>query len=95
MTFISIADAPSRSTYESVATRLGLAQNPPAGLVMHTAGELDSGQVRIVDIWESERAMRSFSRKRLWPALEAAGIVHTRVTGRREALESFEYVAPR
>lgn len=94
MTFISISDAPSRSTYEGVTARLGLTKNPPPGLLLHTAGELENGRVRIVDIWESEEAMRSFSRKRLWPALETAGIDHTRVTGHREALESFEYVAP-
>jgi hypothetical protein len=40
MTFISISDGPSRSTHEGVAARLGLAQNTPAGLLMHTAGEL-------------------------------------------------------
>lgn len=94
MTFILIADAPSRSTYDGVSARLGLAENPPAGLLMHTASELDSGRVRIVDIWESEHAMQSFSRERLHPALDAAGIDPSRVTGHRQALESFQCIAP-
>ena len=95
MTFISISDAPSRATYEGVAAHVGLEANPPAGLLVHTAGELGSGRVRIVDIWESEQAMQDFSRERLWPALEAAGIDHQRVTGHREVVKSFDCVAPR
>jgi len=95
MTFISISEAPSRTAYEGVAAHVGLPGNPPAGLVLHTAGELESGRVRIVDIWESEQAMRSFWPERLRPALEAAGIDHQRITGHREVLESFACVAPR
>jgi len=95
MTFISISDAPSRTTYEGVSGHVSLAENPPAGLLLHTAGELENGRVRIVDVWESEQAMLDFSRERLRPALEAAGIDHQRITGHREGLESFECVAPR
>ena len=95
MTFISISDAPSRATYEDVAAHVGLEANPPEGLVLHTAGELESGRVRIVDIWESEQAMQNFSRERLRPALDVAGIDDQRATGHREGLESFEYVRAR
>ena len=95
MTFISISDAPSRATYEGVTAHVGLAANPPAGLVLRTAGELDDGRVRIVDIWESERAMLNFSRERLWPALTAAGVDHQEVTGDREVLAAFDYVTAR
>ena len=94
MTFISINEAPSRSTYEGVAATLGLAADRPEGLVLHTAGELESGRVRIVDIWESEQAERNFFRERLRPALELAGVDldHLRATGHREVLDSFEYL---
>lgn len=92
MTFISISDAPSRTTYEGVTANMGLEASPPEGLLLHTAGELDDGRVRIIDIWESEQAMLNFSRERLWPSLAAAGIDHQQLTGNREALEAFDYV---
>ena len=95
MTFISISEAPSRATYEDAAAHLGLAANPPAGLVLHTAGELQNGRVRIVDIWESEQSMQAFWPQRLRSAFEAAGIDPQRLTGHREVLESFECVAPK
>ena len=95
MTFISISDASSRANYENVAAHVDLAANPPHGLVLHTAGELQSGRVRIVDIWESEQAMQRFSHERLRPALEAAGIDYRPDTGEREVLASFECITPR
>jgi hypothetical protein len=95
MAFISISEGPSPATYEEVAGHLDLAHKRPAGLLLHTAGEGRDGRVRIVDIWESEQAMRTFSREQLWPALETAGIDHERITGEREVFESFEYLAPR
>jgi hypothetical protein len=95
MTYISIADAPSRETYRNVTAHIRMAANPPPGLLLHAAGELEDGRVRIVNMWESEQAMLSFSRERLWPALEVAGIDPQQVRGHREVLESFEYVAPR
>ena len=95
MTYISIADAPSRETYGNVTAHIRMAQNPPPGLLLHAAGELEDGRVRIVNMWESEQAMLSFSRERLSPALEAVGIDPQQVRGHREVLESFEYVTPR
>jgi hypothetical protein len=45
---------------------------PAEGLLVHTAGEAEGG-FRIVDVWESEEAVRSFG-ETLMPVLEELGI---------------------
>jgi hypothetical protein len=43
---------------------------PPAGLIVHTAMEVEGG-IRIVDVWESADAYATFGETRLGPALQA------------------------
>jgi hypothetical protein len=57
-------------TYDQVNERAGVDANPPDGLILHTAGEVD-GQWQIVDVWESEQHAERFGRERLGPAIEA------------------------
>ena len=45
--------------------------NPPAGLIIHTAGPTESGW-RVVDVWESEETMNAFRDNRLFPAIAAS-----------------------
>lgn len=45
---------------------------PVEGLLVHTAGESDSG-FRVVDVWESEEACRRFG-EQLGPVLQQVGI---------------------
>ena len=45
---------------------------PVEGLLVHTAGQGDSG-FRVVDVWESEEACRRFG-DRLMPILQEVGI---------------------
>jgi len=60
---------------------------PVEGLLVHTAGQGRNG-FRVVDVWESEEAARSFG-ERLMPILQDAGITeqpdlypaHTFVSG--------------
>ena len=56
--------------YEAVNDRAGVSENPPEGLLIHTAGEVD-GEWQIVDAWESEEHARRFDEERLAPAIEA------------------------
>jgi hypothetical protein len=56
--------------YDAVNAKAGVSENPPEGLLMHTAGEVD-GQWQIVDVWESEEHARRFDEQRLAPAIEA------------------------
>jgi hypothetical protein len=57
-------------TYEAVNEKAGVNENPPEGLIVHTAGDVD-GQWQIVDVWESEADADRFGAERLGPAIEA------------------------
>jgi hypothetical protein len=57
-------------TYDQVNATMGVEQDPPEGLLMHCAGEVD-GAFQIVDVWESEEAARRFDAERLGPAVAA------------------------
>ena len=56
--------------YDAVNAKASVSDNPPEGLIMHAAGEVD-GQWQIVDVWESEEQSRRFDEERLAPAIEA------------------------
>jgi quinol monooxygenase YgiN len=43
--------------------------NPPAGLLFHTAGFVDDRTWRIFDVWESREDVERFMNERLMPAL--------------------------
>jgi hypothetical protein len=55
--------------YDQVNEAMGIADNPPEGLIFHTAGEKDGG-MRIFDVWESAEALERFTSERLMPAVE-------------------------
>jgi hypothetical protein len=44
--------------------------DPPAGLIVHTAIQVDGG-VRVIDVWESREAIERFFQERLMPAAQA------------------------
>jgi hypothetical protein len=52
---------------------LGVQDAPAAGVIARFAGPTDKGY-RIITIWESEEAFRTFQRERLLPTLERMGI---------------------
>jgi hypothetical protein len=56
--------------YEAVNARAGVDENPPDGLLIHTAGEVD-GEWQIVDVWQSDEHARRFDEERLAPAIAA------------------------
>ena len=59
--------------YQQVEGKLDVANNPPDGLIVHTASVVD-GKLKIVDIWESEEQAQRFGEERLGPAImEIAG----------------------
>ena len=72
-------DGVTQESYEEAVRRLtgGKALNSPSdwpveGLLVHTAGEGPSG-FRVVDVWESEEAVRRFG-EILGPILQEVGI---------------------
>jgi hypothetical protein len=56
--------------YRAVQEKVGVDADPPAGLILHTAGEID-GELQIVDVWESQDAADRFGNERLMPAIKA------------------------
>ena len=63
-------DDRSTSNYDGVQERLELEQDPPAGLLIHTAGFTGRGQFRIANVWDSEQSWESFRDGRLAEALK-------------------------
>ena len=57
--------------YDAVNEKLGVDENPPAGMVVHIAMARDGGGIRIVDVWESREAFESFRDDRLMPTIQA------------------------
>ena len=58
--------------YERVNELLGLYQNPPKGLLLHSAGPIPGGW-RVFDMWESKEAFQQFFNERLQNVLRQAG----------------------
>ena len=56
--------------YDQVNAIIKPKENPPEGLVVHTAGQRPDGGMRIFDVWDSEQAYNSFREERLMPAVK-------------------------
>lgn len=71
MAFIRIFRPPNVTAeiYDSVNAEADVEAQPPAGLLLHCAGEVD-GQWQIVDVWDSYEHAERFDQERLGPALE-------------------------
>ena len=55
--------------YDSVNAEMGVADDPPAGMIFHWAGYVD-GKWTIMDLWESREANERFRTERLFPAVQ-------------------------
>ena len=53
--------------YDAVTEKMGFANEPPEGLIFHSAGELD-GRFQVFNVWESREHFDRFTRERLRPA---------------------------
>jgi hypothetical protein len=64
-------DDRSTTNYDTIAERLDVGSDMPAGLIVHTAGwDEENGVFRIFDVWESREDADRFMRERLQPALD-------------------------
>jgi hypothetical protein len=59
--------SPGTDNYDAVASKLDAQNNPPEGLIAHTAGRDGSGVWRVFDIWESPEHAERFREERLMP----------------------------
>jgi hypothetical protein len=63
----------SQDQYNQVMRTLDLDKNPPNGAIFHVAG-FNSGNLRVLDVWESQQAFERFQKERLEAAVKKAGI---------------------
>jgi hypothetical protein len=54
--------------YDEIAALIGAREDPPAGLILHTAGMVD-GSMQIMDVWETAEDADVFDRERVGPAV--------------------------
>ena len=62
----------TQEQYDTVNDKIEVDQNPPAGLILHSAGPIDEGW-GVIDFWESRAAFDEFISGRLQPALQELG----------------------
>ncbi len=73
MSVVQISNAPSRADYDKVAREVNLEADVPAGLICHAAAQTASGEILIVDVWQSTQALQAFGEQRIFPAFRATG----------------------
>ena len=61
------------ATYDEVVASLELDANPPAGAILHVAGEWEGG-ITTSEIWQTEQTFQAFLDYRLRPALRLHGV---------------------
>lgn len=67
----------STESYETISQRLGARDDPPKGMLMHSAGHTGTG-FRIYEIWESQADFDVFMVEWLLPVLmESTGTLST------------------
>ena len=69
--FVQDVEGGNQELYDKIQEKLGARENPPPGLIIHTAGPTATGW-RVVDVWESEEALQKFRDGRLMPAIREA-----------------------
>ena len=93
MPVTQVSMAPSRELYDSVVKHLDLETNRPAGLILHAASELPSGEVRIIDVYDSAADLQAFAETQLFPAFAAAGVMEMVMSNERPVpYEAFDLV---
>ena len=67
---MTMPEGVDRQWMHAVREQIGVQDNPPDGLIVHTESEVD-GRVRVGDVWESKDAHERFAEQRLGPAIQA------------------------
>ena len=95
MPILQVSQAATRAQYEKVAQVVNLDDQTPMGLICHAVAETPSGEVVIVDVWESAEASAEFTRDRVFPAFAATGNDELMAQGPPQAYETFHLVQGR
>ncbi|MBV9723729.1 MAG: hypothetical protein JO299_01020, partial [Gammaproteobacteria bacterium] len=59
----------TQEQYDALHSHMDVDQNPPDGLIFHSAGPIEGGW-GVIDFWQSREAFDRFVQSRLQPALE-------------------------
>jgi hypothetical protein len=62
----------TQENYDAAHAVMEIATDPPAGMLVHSAGPVDDGW-GVLDFWESRAAFDSFVQERLMPRLHGLG----------------------
>ncbi len=62
----------TQEQYDAIHSHMRVDENPPAGLIFHTAGPIEDGW-GVIDVWESREAFDTFIGERLQPAAGELG----------------------
>jgi hypothetical protein len=93
MAVVQVSQAPSRGQYERVARIVNLDGARPEGLVLHIATDLPTGEVQIIDVYETAEQLAAVGEQRVMPAFAQAGVLEQVMAGPRPvAHEAFAIV---
>lgn len=62
----------NQEQYDTMHSHMGVDQNPPDGLILHSAGPIEDGW-GVIDFWESRAQFDNFLASRLQPAAQELG----------------------
>jgi hypothetical protein len=81
--------------YDEVISRIRFHDDPPEGLVVHTAAVTAEGRMRIFDVWKSLESHDRFAEGRLRPAIiEVVGESYAENGSFRQVHELHSLVQP-
>ena len=61
---------------QEVAVEMDVRNDPPQGLIVHTAIAIPGGGIRAVDVWESKSSFEKFASTRLAPTVAKVAANH-------------------
>jgi hypothetical protein len=64
----------TQAMYEELRGKVNWEGDHPNGGVFHAAGFDEAGDIRVVDVWDSQAALDDFFASRLVPAFQALGV---------------------
>lgn len=65
-------DGGTQDQYDAIHSHMKIDENPPDGMIFHSAGPIEGGW-GVIDFWESREHFDRFSAERIGPAMAAIG----------------------
>ena len=65
-------DGGTQDQYDAIHSHMKIDENPPDGMIFHSAGPIEGGW-GVIDFWESREHFDRFAAERIGPAMAAIG----------------------